>query len=276
MLCKEFDDKIVDEIVSILGHYNAYKKYNLRLSKLKTKDAISEEAGKVSQQEYVPCLKAIYKKLSSIIYSHHCMARFHNEYNPKTAPKHLRPLSRSENEALKVLMLEHRKPIWDMVQAKIIEILRATTNFFFNLSVRELYDVLALTNIFIEVGIEFVKPKNSLLLDEVLSLSNRYMIDFKESNFSNLKELINTEEWQRLPLPDNYEVKEFNVLLSDYPPNFKSNIKIFTNHYSGRLNEYPPSNVFSQFIDGNPFDSSQLMNESKVDSPDKVILQSIT
>lgn len=44
MLHKEFQDKIVDEIVSILGHYNSFKKYNLSLGKVKTRDAIKEEA----------------------------------------------------------------------------------------------------------------------------------------------------------------------------------------------------------------------------------------
>jgi hypothetical protein len=46
-----------------------------------------------------------------------------------------------------------------MMQARVIEIFKATTNFFFNLSVRELFDVLALTNKFLEVGLEFAQPK---------------------------------------------------------------------------------------------------------------------
>lgn len=44
MIHKEFNDKIVSEIVSILGHYNTYKKYNLKLAKAKSRDAIIEEA----------------------------------------------------------------------------------------------------------------------------------------------------------------------------------------------------------------------------------------
>lgn len=64
MLHKEFEDKIIAEIVKILGHYNSFKKYNLSLGKLKSKDAIKEEAKNVSAAEYIPCLKAIYKKLS--------------------------------------------------------------------------------------------------------------------------------------------------------------------------------------------------------------------
>ena len=98
MLHKEFEDKIVAEIVKILGHYNSFKKYNLSLGKLKSKDAIKEEAKNVAQTEYIPCLKSIYKKLSCIIYSHHWMARFHSEYNEKTAPNHLRPLKERENK----------------------------------------------------------------------------------------------------------------------------------------------------------------------------------
>lgn len=96
------------------------------------------------------------------------------------------------------------------------------------------------------------------------------MIDFKDSQFNNLKELIDTEKWERLPLPDNYEVKEFYELLRDYPKDFKNDIKIFDHHYSTKLREYPKNNIFAQFLDGNPFDSSTLMNESKVASPDKI------
>jgi hypothetical protein len=45
------------------------------------------------------------------------------------------------------------------MQAKVIEIYKATNNYFFNLSVRELFDMLSLTNKFLEVGLEFANPK---------------------------------------------------------------------------------------------------------------------
>jgi hypothetical protein len=61
MLHKEFEDKILSETVSILGHYNSYKKYNLSMGKMKTKNAIQEEAKNVSQCEYLPCIRAVYK-----------------------------------------------------------------------------------------------------------------------------------------------------------------------------------------------------------------------
>lgn len=43
------------------------------------------------------------------------------------------------------------------------------------------------------------------------------MLDFKETQFNNLKDFIISEKWDRLPLPDNYEVKEFMELFQDYP-----------------------------------------------------------
>ena len=61
MLHKEFEDKIKSDIVSILWHYNSYRKYNISLPKANTKDAIKEEAKNISQSEYVPWIKAIYK-----------------------------------------------------------------------------------------------------------------------------------------------------------------------------------------------------------------------
>jgi hypothetical protein len=158
------------------------------------------------------------------------------------------------------------------MQAKVIEIYKATNNFFFNLSVRELFDMLALTNKFLEVGIEFANPKECVLLDEVLSLCNRYMLDFKETQFNNLKDCIASEEWVRLPLPDNYEVKEFNELMKDYPKNFKNKIRIFEHHFSGRITNYNSENIFAQFSEGNPFDQNDFIvqNDSAIASPTKV------
>lgn len=158
------------------------------------------------------------------------------------------------------------------MQAKVIEIYKATNNYFFNLSVRELFDMLSLTNKFLEVGLEFANPKEWVLLDEVLSLCNRYMLDFKETQFNNLKDFIISEEWVRLPLPDNYEVKEFNELMRDYPNKFKRKIRIFENHFSGRITNYNSENIFAQFSEWNPFDSNDLLTHSdkEIRSPTKV------
>jgi hypothetical protein len=73
------------------------------------------------------------------------------------------------------------------------------------------------------------------------------MLDFKETQFNNLKDFIISEEWVRLPLPDNYEVKEFNELMRDYPNKFKRKIRIFENHFSGRITNYNSENIFAQF-----------------------------
>lgn len=71
MLYKEFQDKIVSEVVNTLCQHNSSNKYNLKMSKNNARDAIEEEAKKISSAEYVPCFKVMYKRLSSIIYSHH-------------------------------------------------------------------------------------------------------------------------------------------------------------------------------------------------------------
>lgn len=212
MLYKEFEDKIIDEIVNTLANFNSFKKYNLTKRKSASRTAITDEAKNVTQSEYIPCMRAVFKKLSSILYSHHCMARFHSEYNEKSAAKHLKPLKDSENADMKTHLLKNRIVIWEFVQAKVIEVFKATSNYFFNLSVSELNEILYWTNKFLEVGLGFANPKESVLHDEVLSLCNRYMLDFKDTQFNNLKDFIATEEWVRLPLPDKYEIKEFEEL----------------------------------------------------------------
>lgn len=104
----------------------------------------------------------------------------------------------------------------------------------------------------------------------MLSLCNRYMIDFKDTQFGNLKDFIATEEWVRLPLPDNYEVKEFSELLRDYPDDFKKRIRIFHKHFNGRITDYTSENVFNHFYEGNPFEHTDLMVQGKIPSPKKV------
>ena len=81
-----------------------------------------------------------------------------------------------------------------------------------------------------------------------------------------MKDFISNEEWVRLPLPENYEVKEFKELLKEYPEDFKNNIRIFENHFSGRVIDYASENIFLKFCDGNPFDNVKLITQSELDS----------
>ena len=60
--------------------------------------------------------------------------------------------------------------VWQSIQNRVIEVFKATNNFFFNMSVSELFDTLVITNKFLEVGLEFAKPNQCVLLDEMLSL----------------------------------------------------------------------------------------------------------
>lgn len=93
------------------------------------------------------------------------------------------------------------------------------------------------------------------------------MLDFKETQFNNLKDFISNEEWARLPLPENYEVKEFKELLTDYPENFKKRIRIFQNHFGGRVLDHSSDNIFARFCDGNPFDFDDLVENDGKKTP---------
>jgi hypothetical protein len=88
------------------------------------------------------------------------------------------------------------------------------------------------------------------------------MIDFKDTQFNNLKDFIDNEKWERLPLPDNYEVKEFKELMVDYPDEFKHNIRIFENHFSGELSNFSPGDIFVQFANGNPFENDNMTGQN--------------
>lgn len=57
-------------------------------------------------------------------------------------------------------LLKHRKTLWDSIQSRVIEIFKSTSNFFLNLSIRELFDILSVTNTLLEIGIEFSQPQD--------------------------------------------------------------------------------------------------------------------
>lgn len=84
------------------------------------------------------------------------MTRFHSEY--KTHADHLKALVGKENREMQKILMNNKEEFWKLIQSKVIEVLKSTTNFFFNLSIRELFEILSLTNKFIEIGLEFAKP----------------------------------------------------------------------------------------------------------------------
>ncbi len=87
--------------------------------------------------------------------------------------------------------------------------------------------MLTLSNKFIEIGQEFggselfeigeKKEKTSLLHFLAFELTKKYTEDFNNLQITNVKNLLEREEWDRLPLPDNFRIKEIYEPLGEYP-----------------------------------------------------------
>ena len=87
------------------------------------------------------------------------MTSFHYGYDENAQLQSI--ITELENKDLKKNLINDRKTLWKFVQQLISEFFEGTTNFFLSLSVKELYDVLSLTNTFLEIGFEFSNPKES-------------------------------------------------------------------------------------------------------------------
>lgn len=91
-------------------------------------------------------------------------------------------------------------------------------------------------------------------------MCNRFVSDFNDQQFNNLKSFLEGEEWNRLPLPDNYQIADYTHLLEEYPHDFKHRVSIFENYFNGRLENYEKTDSFSDFANGSPFDKISLIS----------------
>eukprot|EP00347_Sterkiella_histriomuscorum_P004249 403361175 len=160
-----------------------------------------------------------------------------------------------------------------------------------DLSTRELFDLLMLSNKFIEIGQEFggEEPETgqmSLLQYIVNELTLRYINEFKQQQTQILKNLLESEEWERVPIPDKFSIKEIDDPLSEYPKHLDKILNVFSNfnkvntssesESSGSSNSTLPQRKqsskiishFSQFALSNPFEEIQFTSNQKDQRPD--------
>lgn len=82
--------------------------------------------------------------------------------------------------------------------------------------------------------------------------------------FQNVNNLIEREEWMRMPIPENYQIQEMTDPLSMFPKNFKQMIKMFNKvslqeeKENIKKVENKSKNHFSSFALDNPFSKLQI------------------
>ena len=93
-------------------------------------------------------------------------------------------MSEDENATMRKSFIsdQGRRALWRHLQSLTTDFFEATQPIFLALSVRELFDVLSLTNKFLEIGFEFsscdkisskaAREKESPLLNQILSMCN--------------------------------------------------------------------------------------------------------
>ena len=143
------------------------------------------------------------------MYNHHLFTRHHMSKNN----------SQLDQQILDSL-LEDRKPLWDFIQDKMKKYIEFTEDKLLQINTRELYDLLSLSNKFIEIGYEFAGHENNILLGYLVNtFTEKYAKEFKTKYINDLKNILEREEFDRLPLPDNFEIRETTNPLYDFPQN---------------------------------------------------------
>ena len=167
-------------------------------------------------------MKELYQKLSALLESHQQICTFHKNKSSSELLDNF--LSQEEHWTIKWRLVSVGKiEIWNFVCDMLIDFFNVTKNLLFSLSIRELYDFLSLTNIFLDIGHTYIPNLEEItLFDCILSLTNEYIHNFKDSQINNLRACLENEEWMRLPLPTNFELSEHKNPLIEYPENYKS------------------------------------------------------
>ena len=242
----------------MLTHFNvSQKRYNFKVAE---KFEIGDLAEQIDFQEYTRCLCQIFAQFSQFMLSHHLMARYHHDYPKNEELQEI--MSESENREMSRQLLNDRAALSQFMQRLICEFLTATSKAFLALSVTEVFDVFRLTNKFLEISFEFSSPKKSDLFDCALSLGQRYFRSMLQSQFDDIKDLLESEQWNRMPLPDHFELSEHKELIQHLGK--RRHLRIFNRYFDGKLEGFKRGDQFSKLIsDGNPFLREKFGRESQ-------------
>jgi len=141
--------------------------YNIiarKIGQIGSKMKLKELCKKLGIHELVDILNEIFKFHSNIMYSHHLIISFHER-------KHLR-LKQEESkiqksgttkkqgfigfhQAIKALLMDDRKILWGILQHKVGRILNSFEEKIVELSIPEIFEILALLAKYIQIGEEF-------------------------------------------------------------------------------------------------------------------------
>ncbi|CDW71082.1 UNKNOWN [Stylonychia lemnae] len=227
---------------------------------------------------YLQAICELYKTLSNLMYNHHLITRYHSLSD--------NVLSEEQNDIIRYQLVQDRKSFWQYIQEKLINFFQSTQELADDLSIRELFDLLMLSNRFIDMGQEFggddESSQVSLLRYLSNDLSNKYIEDFKNFHIQNVKNLLEREEWDRLPIPDNFVIKEIEDPFAEYPKHMDQLLNVFSSQSRpsiagmevrdsqlpdiGNLSKKKSSKIvshFSQFAVSNPFEQIQFVSAQK-------------
>jgi hypothetical protein len=155
----------------------------------------------ISSSNYIPSIRLIYKNLTTLMYSHHLLSRWHeeNEYflnsvseqnSYPVTQKFMKNLKKFEEiqgfyVEIKMSLLKNRKFIWEKIQQILAKIVKESEQIQ-NLTQGEIRKFLSWTNIFIEIGEDFSGLTCNELRAELSSKCRRFFDNFHLTNVNRL------------------------------------------------------------------------------------------
>jgi hypothetical protein len=114
-------------------------------------------------------------------------------------------------------MISERKAIWTEIENKLIKFFLMTRDqFFANLNSLSLYDFMHLSNLLIEIGLEYSGEKTSTLLSFIKSdLTQFYLEELRTKMLTKFRHICEKETWEPIYLPVGFKIN--GMSLADYP-----------------------------------------------------------
>ncbi|CAG9313270.1 CCDC132 [Blepharisma stoltei] len=287
-LCQRFEMNLYENVLLAYTTTATFAEVNLaihtefmnsitRIIKQALEQALANEASALSVESmtnllnstnYLTALRLMLRDLTNLMYNHHLISRWHEE-NDQAYKNEVYPVThlyiKDENRlnsviefysAVKLDLLRNRKHIWEKMQQRLAKFINEG-NQILSLKINEIGQALGWLNTFIQIGEDFSGTPSSELKKAIEKKCVDYFNFFHQKTWNNLSNLLEAEQWSRLPIPKDFDIsQEIYKWINDST----TILKALCDHFD----EY--NFTFSSIARGNPFDIREdLNNEDEAD-----------
>lgn len=160
-------------------------------------------------------------------------------------------------EKLQQLLINDRKQFWTYIQNKVLKFLQATNDIISSMNLYEIADLVVIINKFIEIGREFSDQASKSQIQEYFDsiILKEFISQMREQELAKVKNYMDNDEWKRLPLANDYKVKELDNPFKGFVKNRDQALSVFIGTQQKQAN-------FAHFgVATTPFDKIKLIGQ---------------